>query len=258
MFRIEFVPVTGSTNSDLAERAAAREPSGLVLRTDHQTAGRGRLDRTWEAPPGTNLLFSVLLRPEWPAGRVPLATTALALSLADALEHPLSDVGLVPAVKWPNDVVLVDTDRETVGKVAGILADLVASDPPAVVVGMGVNVGWPDAAEDGPPGAISLRAVGLDLDADRLLTSILKAFGGWCGVLAENDGEERLRSAHLRRSSTVGRRVWVELADGPMEAVAVDIAPDGGLVLDAGGRMIDVRAGDVVHLRANSSDGGPD
>ncbi len=257
-FRVEVVEVTGSTNSDLAERAHAGEPAGLVLRTDHQTAGRGRLDREWEAPPGTNLLFSVLLRPDWPAERVPLATSALAVSLVGVLEGPLSSLGLVPAVKWPNDVVLVDSAGSTVGKVAGILAELVDSDPPSAVVGMGVNVGWP-GPDDGPPGAVSLRAVGLDLEVDRVLPLVLAGFGHWCEVLAEPDGDERLRAEHLRRSATVGRRVSVEMAAGPVEAMAVDVAADGGLVLDVDGRSVEVRAGDVVHLRADGApDGGPD
>lgn len=252
-FRVEVVEATGSTNSDLTERARAGEPAGLVLRTDHQTAGRGRLDREWEAPPGTNLLFSVLLRPHWSTGRVPLVTSALAVSLAELLDEPLSDLGLAPAVKWPNDVVLVDSAGSTVGKVAGILAELVASEPPTVVVGMGVNVGWP-GTDDGPPGAVSLRTAGLDATVDALLPPILDAFGGWCDALAGDDGDERLRAAHLRWSATVGRRVSAEMSGGPVEGVAVDIALDGGLVLDVEGRLVEVRAGDVVHLRADVPD----
>ncbi|MBJ31393.1 MAG: biotin--[acetyl-CoA-carboxylase] ligase [Acidimicrobiaceae bacterium] len=252
-FRVEVVEVTGSTNSDLVQRAHAGEPAGLVLRTEHQTAGRGRLDRAWEAPSGANLLFSVLLRPDWPSGRVPLVTSALAVSLTAVLEGPLADLGLAPAVKWPNDVVLVDSAGSTVGKVAGILAELVDADPPSVVVGMGVNVGWPEAG-DGPPGAVSLRTAGLDAEVDGVLPLVLDAFGIWCEVLGGDDGDGRLRVEHLRRSATVGRRVSVELADGPMEAVAVDIALDGGLVLDVEGQLVEVRAGDVVHLRADVPD----
>jgi len=249
LFRVEVVEATGSTNSDLAERAHIGEPAGLVLRTDHQTAGRGRLDREWEAPPGTNLLFSVLLRPDWPTGRVPLATSALAVSLAEVLEGSLSGSGLAPAVKWPNDVVLVDAAGSTIGKVAGILAELVDSDPPSVVVGMGVNIGWPGPG-GGPSGAVSLRSVGLDVEVDALLPLVLDAFGDWCEALAGEDGDERLRVAHLRWSSTIGRRASAEMMDGPMEGVAVDIAVDGGLVLDVAGRLVEVRAGDVVHLRS--------
>ena len=84
-FRIEAVAETGSTNADLVARAAAGAQDGLVLRTDHQTAGRGRLDRRWNAPPGTNLLFSVLLRPDWPVERFTLVTSGLAVALVDAL-----------------------------------------------------------------------------------------------------------------------------------------------------------------------------
>ncbi|MCP4919923.1 MAG: hypothetical protein GY913_23720, partial [Proteobacteria bacterium] len=112
-FRIEMVAETGSTNADLVARAAAGEQDGLVLRTDHQTAGRGRLDRRWDAPPGTNLLFSVLLRPDWPVERFTLVTSGLAVSLVDALGSLFETqaVDVEAMVKWPNDVLLVD--RET-------------------------------------------------------------------------------------------------------------------------------------------------
>jgi len=177
----------------------------------------------------------------------------MSVSLAEVLEGLLSDLGLAPAVKWPNDVVLVDAAGSTVGKVAGILAELVTSDPPSVVVGMGVNVGWP-GPDDGPPGAVSLQTAGLDAEVDALLPPILDTFGGWCEALAGEDGHELLRVAHLRWSATVGRRVSVEVADGSVAGVAVEVAADGGLVLDVEGRLVEVRAGDVFHLRADAPD----
>jgi len=187
-----------------------------------------------------------------------LATSVLAVSLVEALSGPLQGVDLVPTVKWPNDVVLVDRSGTSVGKVAGILADLVSADPPAVVVGMGVNLGWPGVDDDGPPGATSLGAVGVDLGAEDLLVAVLDAFGGWCGALEGEDeaGVEGLTDAHPRHSSTVGRRVSVDLEGGPLDALAVDVGRDGSLVLEVDGRRIEVRSGDVVHLRTVPG-GGP-
>ncbi|MDE0834667.1 MAG: hypothetical protein OSA36_10275, partial [Acidimicrobiales bacterium] len=113
---------TGSTNADLVAGAVVASdgsvvmPDGSVLVADHQTTGRGRLDRRWDAPPATNLLFSVLLRPTWNPDRHPLVTTTLAVATVDAL----ATLGVLAAVKWPNDVLLVDGTAP--GKVAGILA----------------------------------------------------------------------------------------------------------------------------------------
>jgi BirA family transcriptional regulator, biotin operon repressor / biotin---[acetyl-CoA-carboxylase] ligase len=127
------VAVTGSTNSDLLDAAAAGAPDRSVLVTDHQTAGRGRLDRRWDAPPGANLLVSMLFRdvPDPPVAlthRVGLAVVDAARDIAGAVEQHV-DVSL----KWPNDVLLGGR------KLAGILAQRSPDGP--VVVGLGLNVG---------------------------------------------------------------------------------------------------------------------
>ena len=261
-FRIETVAETGSTNADLVARATAGEPDGLVLRTDHQTSGRGRLDRRWDAPPGTNLLFSTLLRPDWPAERVPLVTSCLAVALVDALEPLLNEqaAGVVARVKWPNDVLLHDRlTGDPIGgstaKVAGILAELVGapSDHGAtVVVGMGVNVAWPGPGDDGPPGAVSLLGVRAAVEPTALLHVILRAFGDRLDLVGDPDGPAALREAHRERSATIGRWVRAERAGGDLVGTAVDVGLDGALrVVTADGSSIAVRAGDVVHLRTD-------
>jgi len=257
-FRIETVTETGSTNADLVDRIATGDPGvldGLVLRADHQTAGRGRLDRRWDAPPGANLLFSVLLHPDWSAERLPLVTLCLAVSLVEVLD-PLVGSGQVPAVKWPNDVLLVDreTGRPT-GKVAGILAEMVggpAGSNPAVVVGMGVNVGWPGPGDEAPPGAVSLAGVGLTIDPSDLLVRVLETFEWHMSYMDGPDGPVRLRKAHLARSATVGRTVRVEGHEGDVAGTALDVGLDGALVVEmADGSTVEVLAGDVVHLRVD-------
>ena len=240
------------------DRIATGDPGaldGLVLRADHQTAGRGRLDRRWDAPPGANLLFSVLLHPDWSAERLPLVTLCLAVSLVEVLD-PLVGSGQVPAVKWPNDVLLVDreTGRPT-GKVAGILAELVggpAGSGPTVVVGMGVNVGWPGPGDEAPPGAVSLAGVGLTIDPSDLLVRVLETFEWHMSYMDGPDGLVRLRKAHLARSATVGRTVRVEGHEGDVAGTALDVGLDGALVVEmADGSTVEVLAGDVVHLRVD-------
>ena len=266
-----YVAETGSTNADLVAGAAVASggsvvmPDGSVLVADHQTAGRGRLDRRWDAPPAANLLFSVLLRPTWDPDRHPLVTTTLAVATVDAL----GTHGLRAAVKWPNDVLLVGGTAP--GKVAGILAELMTGGPAggggpsvggsgigsggtfgagsvAIVVGMGVNAGWPALSDDAPPGATSLAA-GHRVDRAELLESILARFEARLTDLEAPDGLERLRRAHLKRSVTVGGEVRVDMPDGPITGTAVDLALDGSLLVDSGDGPVAFRAGDVIHLR---------
>ncbi|MBH99771.1 MAG: biotin--[acetyl-CoA-carboxylase] ligase [Acidimicrobiaceae bacterium] len=255
-FRLEYVGETGSTNADLVKRANQGASEGLVLIAGHQTTGRGRLNRRWTAPPGTNLLFSVLLRPDWPANRLRLATSALAVSLVDALHLHLEGTGVSASVKWPNDVLLVGSDQPSCndGKLAGVLAELIEVDPPVVVVGMGVNVNWPVAGDEAPPGATSLASAGLNLAPMVLVGEILEGFESWCTLLGQECGARDLREAHLRRSDTVGQQVSVELASGPVNGMAADLGLDGGLVLDVSGAKFEVRSGDVIHLRTTSED----
>ncbi len=246
---VRHVAETGSTNADLVAGAAVASggsvvmPDGSVLVTDHQTAGRGRLDRRWDAPPAANLLFSVLLRPTWDPDRHPLVTTTLAVATVDAL----GTHGVRAAVKWPNDVLLVGGTAP--GKVAGILAELVGVAPVAIVVGMGVNVGWPALSDDAPPGATSLAAAGHAIDRAELLESVLARFEARLTDLEAPDGPERLRLAHLERSATVGVEVRVDMPDGPVTGTAVGLALDGSLLVDSGDGPVSFRAGDVVHLR---------
>src|SRR5665213_2646554 len=127
-----------STNRYLLDEARAGAPGGLVAVADHQTAGRGRLGRRWEAPAGANLLMSVLLRPDLPVEELHLSTVAMALATRSACSAATAGA-VIPVLKWPNDVMVGE------GKLAGILAETVPDAPGsrAVVVGMGLHVAWP-------------------------------------------------------------------------------------------------------------------
>jgi BirA family transcriptional regulator, biotin operon repressor / biotin---[acetyl-CoA-carboxylase] ligase len=212
-----------STNRYLLDCAAAGEPEGVVAVADEQTAGRGRLDRSWLAPPGAALLVSVLLRPRLPIDRLHLVTLAAALAAIDAV----TALATVDArLKWPNDVVIGDR------KLAGILAE--SDGAGAIVVGMGLNV-----RGDWFPPELEATATACAVDRDELLTGWLRALDTRLDSL---DGVVRDARAH---SATLGRRVRVELAHDSFEGVARDLTPEGYLVVD--GRV--VTAGDVVHLR---------
>jgi len=235
----------GSTNSYLLEEARRGAPEGVVAVAGYQTAGRGRLGRRWEAPPGASLLASVLLRPVLDPGRLYLCTVAVALAAADACERV---AGVAPSLKWPNDLMVGSR------KLAGVLAE---SDPGApggpegslaVVVGIGCNVDWP-----GPEGAggISLReAAGRPVERDDLLDVFLHALRPRYGALDSPEGREATAGELRARCATLGRAVRVELAGGgSLTGTAVGLTGSGHLVVETGRGPREVTAGDVVHLR---------
>ncbi|WP_341945782.1 biotin--[acetyl-CoA-carboxylase] ligase [Microbacterium sp. LWH11-1.2] len=241
--RLEVLPRTGSTNADLRERADDVEgwPHLSALITRNQTAGRGRLDRTWVAPDGAALAISVLLRtlPDDPAARgwIPLAA-GLAMTEAVAAQLPGRDV----AVKWPNDV-LVDGR-----KICGILAEATTD---AVIVGSGVNTAM--TAEQLPvPTATSFAVLGVEVDEDRLLADYLRALSSTLAALAAADDAvaSGLHAAVTARCATLGLVVRVSLPGGVLlEGRATALDPQGRLLVSADGSAHAVSAGDVVHVR---------
>jgi BirA family biotin operon repressor/biotin-[acetyl-CoA-carboxylase] ligase len=243
---VRVVAETGSTNSDLVAEAAAGAPAGTVLVAEEQTAGRGRLERSWTAPARSGIFLSVLLRPEVPKERwgwLPLLVgVAAGSALSGAAETEVR-------LKWPNDLLVTVGGEER--KLGGILAEL-AGD--AVVVGVGLNVSL--RAEELPvPTAGSLVLAGSTVsDREILLRAVLRTFAElyreW--VAADGDPElSGLRAAYEAQCATLGRQVRVELPGDRVllgEAVAVD--RDGRLVVgDADGVTTAVGAGDVVHVR---------
>ncbi|HET6952014.1 MAG TPA: biotin--[acetyl-CoA-carboxylase] ligase [Acidimicrobiales bacterium] len=261
---VRWVAETGSTNADLLALARAGEPEGIVEVADHQTAGRGRRDRTWVAPPGGSLLLSVLLRPPAPvAGAV---TMAAGVAMAAAVA---SVAGVTPGVKWPNDLVVATAGGDR--KLAGILAE---ADWPAgsaisagyrapasyeravVVVGLGINVAWPDDVAGDPAfaaladTATALSWLGAAVDRVDLLVAFLRNLSARYDALAAG-GPAALMAEWRARSATLGRRVRVDLGGGEVEGTAVDITAEGHLVVETGaGERRTVAVGDVVHLRA--------
>ncbi|MEA2900512.1 MAG: BirA family transcriptional regulator [Actinomycetota bacterium] len=225
---VTWVAEVVSTNDEVAARARAGAPEGVVVVADRQAAGRGRRGRTWEAPADSSLLVSVWLRPPAPHP----AVIAAGLAAADACR---STTGVAPSLKWPNDLVVDDR-----GKLAGILAEAVGD---GVVVGLGLNVDWGDTPL--PPGATSLAQVtGTGVDRSRLLVAYLVALEARC-----RQSPGALLAAYRAACSTIGRRVRVELpGGGSFEGRADGVDDDGRLVVD--GRS--VAAGDVVHVRPAS------
>ncbi len=222
------VPTATSTNSLVAERARAGEPAGLVIVAEHQTAGRGRLDRAWESPPRAGLTFSVLLRPDSPVARWPWLTLLAGVAVVRPLrEH----AGVDAQLKWPNDVLVGER------KVAGMLAE--ATGQGALVVGIGLNV---STRRDELPhlAATSLALEGAEVtERDTLLRAILRALSD---VLAHPD---ELRDSYRALCGTLGREVRLALPDGAeVRGVAEQVDEEGRLVVSG----VAYGVGDVVHV----------
>lgn len=233
-----------STNRYLLDQARSGAPEGVVAVADHQTAGRGRLGRSWTAPPGASLLMSVLLRPALPPDALHLLNAAVALAAADACQEL---AGLEPELKWPNDLMVGGR------KLAGILseADLGGPAGAVVVVGMGLNVSWPsDLPEDLVGIATSLdRVAARPVERADLLVAVLVGLERRYAPLGSPAGRAALAGEYRRRCATIGREVRVELTDESFTGTATDVADSGHLLVSTAACLREVSAGDVVHLR---------
>jgi BirA family biotin operon repressor/biotin-[acetyl-CoA-carboxylase] ligase len=238
---VVYLPETGSTNDEARRLAEAGAPEGTLVITDHQTAGRGRLSRRWEAPPGCCLLMSLVFRPELAPHQIQRLTMICGLALVGAIE---SGTGLAVGLKWPNDAVLGDG-----AKVAGILTEigLSVSRVDYVVVGIGLNV---NLDPDRLPGdllapATSLsRALGRPVARLPLLQGFLRAVEG--RYLALKAG----RSPHAEWAEklvTLGKQVRVSGAGRVLSGVAEGVDADGALLVRLqDGCLEAVLAGDVT------------
>jgi len=238
---VEVVAAIGSTNAELAARAAADEPEGLVLVAEHQVAGRGRLDRAWTSPPRAGLTVSVLLRPDVPAARRAWLSLLTGVALAEAVSEV---AGVRSSLKWPNDLLAPDG-----AKLAGILAE---TSGQAVVVGVGLNVST--RRDELPDTGTSLALVsGAPVDRAAVLLGLLRAFERrylrWTEVLGD-PVSSGLAPDYLAWCSTVGTTVTVTMPDGStLDGVAEAVDWDGRLVVRTEAGVVELASGDVRHVR---------
>jgi BirA family biotin operon repressor/biotin-[acetyl-CoA-carboxylase] ligase len=269
--RLERFEVVASTNDIVAGWLRDGAPEGCVAVADVQTAGRGRLGRTWVAPPGAALLCSIGFRPAWLApDRIWRLAAVVALAMADAAEDVAGLGEGTIRMKWPNDLVIaLDPDGRPIGpasvgdagdgsirKLAGLLGetDGIGSPDVRAVVGIGLNADWP--RQDFPAAfadrMTSLREVsnGRPIDREVLLENFLARL---------ETRVEALRGGYFdiagwtSRQLTSGQAVRLEHPDGSAEtvrAIAVD-ATTGALVVEgpAGAGERQVVVGEIRHVR---------
>jgi BirA family biotin operon repressor/biotin-[acetyl-CoA-carboxylase] ligase len=232
-WRVSVVDLTASTQSDLAELVnASVAKSGEVIAAEFQSNGRGRLDRTFEAPPQSALLFSFYIAPKRAVSDWGFISFLAALAMREVITDQLAEkVNL----KWPNDILIGDK------KVAGLLAQQIGE---GVIVGIGLNVAM--STDDLPvPTATSLLLADSNLlDRNLILSAFLNHFEN---LFKEWDSGGDFLEKYRQACSTLGRQVRVEvLGRDSIEGEAVSITAQGVLILKDG---TEVNVGDVVHLR---------
>ena len=244
---LKAIPSTNTKALALAQKGAAH---GTVVVADRQTAGRGRMGRSWFSPPGTNLYCSVLFRTSPAPERrsdwlswLPLVTGLATASAVDVVAN------LHPTLKWPNDILVGHR------KTGGILCETGGKSAQYVVVGIGLNVNIP---RDAFPDDIRDLATSLSaetrhpIDRAVLLASVLFELETRTDALLQRPGSEFL-DEYSSQCSTFGRQVRVSFTDGKtLDGRAECIDPDGSLEIapsDAASTRVRVRAGDVLYLQ---------
>lgn len=247
--RLIVLDEVASSNDDLAARAAGEElPEFTVVATTTQTAGRGRLGRSWQAPPGTSLAASVLLHPQDTGLDIDLHSwlplmAGLAMSRAVRTLLP----GRAVTLKWPNDVLIENK------KVSGLLCEMLTNG--SVVVGVGVNLTIPKGALP-VPHATSLMLMGAlgsaDELADLVLANYLRELAQLWEELKTAEGASGIHDAVSVACSTLGKPIRLSLPDGTESygtALSLDATGRLRVRMDADGDVQAVAAGDVTHLR---------
>lgn len=229
-----------STNSYLKELVAAGAPEGTVVIAEKQTAGRGRLGRSFFSPEEKGIYMSVLLRPELELKRSVLITSMAAVAVANAVERVS---GLHAQIKWVNDVFLNQR------KVCGILTeagfDTEKQSLAYAIVGIGVNVGAMEFPEELKNIATSVsNECGFAVKKEKLEEEILNELNRWYPTLWNGEflSESRERSILLGKEILVA---GVNAAEGSYPAKAVELDELGHLIVETGGRRVVLNSGEV-------------
>jgi BirA family biotin operon repressor/biotin-[acetyl-CoA-carboxylase] ligase len=241
--RYESLP---STNTEAMRFASQGAAEGLSVIAEEQTAGRGRLRRTWFSPRGAGLYLSIVLWPLIPPEHWPLITFAAALAVNDSLGEVC---GIQSDIKWPNDILSGER------KLCGILSETVEAElGRAVIVGIGINLTSEAFPEELRSSAISIEEVtGVRPDREAVLQSVLGAFGQWYEELQQPEGTGLIVAEWIARSSyAAGKTVKVVNGDEVLVGTTCGLERDGALRLQtATGEIKAIRAGDVVSLRTS-------
>ncbi len=247
--RIEYRPTVGSTNDIAKHLGTEGAPEATLVLADEQTAGRGRLGRTWWSPPGTAIAMSLLLRPTFPPLRAHRLTMLAGLAAAEAIEQV---TGLRVGLKWPNDVVVEREARskgqETIFlKLGGILceASIAGEAFEFAVVGLGLNINVDFRSRADLPEATSLMMeLGHEVDRLAILRALVERFAERYAIIGR---DESLHTNWSARLTMLGRQVVARRGDESFVGLAEGVDESGALLIRADdGALCRVDAADVT------------
>lgn len=238
------LPTCTSTSDEAAAWARAaspeRAPEGAVVIADEQSRGRGRLGRTWFSPPGESLYLTLVLRPTLLPHKAPPLSLVAAVALAETVEA----LGLVPELKWPNDLLLGGR------KLAGILTEMATSGAGIehVLLGIGVNLHgttFPDELA-GRATSLALALSGVAPARNVFAASLLDHLEVWYDRFLTM-GAPVVVAAWKRRARRLGTRITVQSGNERLEGVAEDVDDEGALWLRRDdGTQVRVVAGEIL------------
>jgi BirA family biotin operon repressor/biotin-[acetyl-CoA-carboxylase] ligase len=235
---LHFVSVA-STNDLAKDLARQGYPEGSVLVAETQTAGRGRLGRVWESPPGTGIYLSVILRPPLPPAELPKLTLTAAVAVVGAIKEA---TGVATGIKWPNDILLAGR------KLGGILTEMeTESDRMShVILGVGLNINTAVFPEHLAGLATSLAGAGRPYSRLGIVRAFLRTLDGLYGRFLGQEFPDIL-DQWRRAAVTLGRPVTIRQGGREISGLALDVAPDGALLVEKpGGEVERVISGEIA------------
>jgi BirA family biotin operon repressor/biotin-[acetyl-CoA-carboxylase] ligase len=243
--KINFYPKIGSTNDEAFDLAAAGSPEGTVVIADSQTEGKGRLQRVWHSPSGSNIYTSIILRPNLEPDRAPQISILTGVAVAEVIDNFCP--GMVN-LKWPNDVLLKGK------KVCGILAQLKtsASRVDFIILGIGININinYNQLPQDIKNTATSLAIeTGRKISRQELIISLYENLAKWYKKLMKG-GFSAVKEKWLSMAPMIGQRVQIMSGNEVVSGKALGIDEQGSLLLlTAEDRRIKISAGDATILK---------
>ena len=235
---VHFARDTDSTNLWIKRLAKEGAPEGTLALAEFQSAGRGRLGRSWEVPEGTSVMMSILLRPKFEPQYAPTLTLVMGMAVAKAVKS----LGFDVSIKWPNDVVVSHK------KICGILTEMGVRDGKIdyAVIGVGINVNIKEFPEEMADKATSLYLEsGKEFDRSQIPGLVMEAFEKYYEKFAATCDLSGLKEEYESILANYNQPVHV-LAKEPYEGVARGITDGGELLVEkTDGTIVAVSAGEV-------------
>uniref|UniRef100_UPI0040578020 biotin--[acetyl-CoA-carboxylase] ligase n=1 Tax=Acetatifactor sp. TaxID=1872090 RepID=UPI0040578020 len=237
---------TDSTNIRAKQEAQAGAADGTVIVADMQTAGKGRRGRSWESPAGTNLYFTLIVKPDFSAEKASMLTLVMALAVAKGIEHTMGNISDKLQIKWPNDIIInsrkvcgilteMSLDAETPGKIAHVL------------IGVGINVHKQQFSKELMDKATDIETeCGQAVSRKELLKAVLEFFEEYYQIFTQSGDLSKLQELYNSRLVNKGREVRVLDPQGEFTGMADGINETGELCVTLpDGSITRVYAGEV-------------